>query len=98
MLHGESIRQTIAKAIDRGEDIFSIDSKPVKGLPERACQQVLDGKDDIEHAPAWGCCASQTMCYYGYNLYALCGVTGVIHSSAMTTANVHELLYLKEMQ
>ena len=46
------------------------------------------GKGDIEHAPAWGYCASQNMHYYGYKLHALCGVRGVIHSYDMTAANV----------
>jgi hypothetical protein len=56
------------------------------------------GKDDIEHAPAWGYCASQNMYYYGFKLHALCGVTGVTHSYDMTAANVHDLQYLKDVQ
>ena len=56
------------------------------------------GRDDIEHAPSWGYCASQNMYYYGYKLHALCGVSGVIHSYDMTAANVHNLQYLKDVQ
>jgi len=80
MMLGESIRQFIAKAIDGGEDVFSIDSKPVKVCQNARANRCQMGKDDIEHAPAWGYCASQNMYYYGYKLHALCGVTGVIHS------------------
>ncbi|MBQ1634772.1 MAG: IS982 family transposase [Bacteroidaceae bacterium] len=97
MLLGESIRQTIAKAIDGGEDVFSIDSKPVKVCQNARASRCQMGRDDIEHAPAWGYCASQNM-YYGYKLHALCGVTGVIHSYDMTAANVHDLQYLKDVQ
>ena len=98
MMLGESIRQFIAKAIDGGEDVFSIDSKPVKVCQNARANRCQMGKDDIEHAPAWGYCASQNMYYYGYKLHALCGVTGVIHSYDMTAANVHDLQYLKDVQ
>lgn len=98
MLLGESIRQAIAKAIDGGEDVFSIDSKPVKVCQNARANRCQMGRDDIEHAPAWGYCASQNMHYYGYKLHALCGVTGVIHSYNMTAANVHDLQYLKDAQ
>ena len=56
------------------------------------------GKDDIEHAPSWGYCASQNMYYYGYKLHALCSISGVINSYDMTVANVHDLQYLKDVQ
>ena len=98
MLLGESIRQTIAKAIDGGETVFSIDSKPVKVCQNARANRCQMGKDDIEHAPSWGYCASQNMYYYGYKLHALCGITGVIHSFDMTAANVHDLQYLKDVQ
>ena len=98
MMLGESIRQSIAKAIDGGEDVFSIDSKPVKVCQNARANRCQMGRDEIEHAPAWGYCASQNMYYYGYKLHALCGVTGVIHSYDMTAANVHDLQYLKDVQ
>ena len=95
---GEEIRQAIAKAIDGGESVFSIDSKPVKVCQNARAGRCTMGKGDIEHAPAWGYCASQNMHYYGYKLHALCGVRGVIHSYDMTAANVHDLHYLKDVQ
>ena len=95
---GEEIRQAIAKAIDGGESVFSIDSKPVKVCQNARASRCTMGKRDIEHAPAWGYCASQNMHYYGYKLHALCGVRGVIHSYDMTAANVHDLHYLKDVQ
>lgn len=94
---GEYIRQSMAKAIDGGEFVFSIDSKPVKVCQNARAGRCQIGKDDIEHAPSWGYCASQNMYYYGYKLHALCGISGVIHSYDMTAANVHDLQYLKDV-
>lgn len=87
-LLGENIRKAIAKAIDAGEFVFSIDSKPVKVCQNARAKRCSMGKTDIDHAPSWGHCASQNMHYYGYKLHALCGTTGVIHSYDMTAANV----------
>ena len=95
---GEDIRQSIAKAIDGGETVFSIDSKPVKVCQNARAARCQMGKTDIEHAPAWGYCSSQNMHYYGYKLHALCGISGVIHSYDMTAANVHDLQYLKDVR
>ena len=98
MMLGESIRQAIAKAIDGGESVFSIDSKPVKVCQNARANRCQMGRTDIGHAPSWGYCASQNMYYYGYKLHALCGISGVIHSYDMTAANVHDLQYLKDVQ
>ncbi len=97
-LLGENIRKAIAKAIDGGEFVFSIDSKPVKVCQNARAERCSMGRTDIEHAPSWGYCASQNMYYYGYKLHALCGTTGVIHSYDMTAANVHDIHYLKDIQ
>ena len=94
---GERIRQSIAQAIDGGENVFSIDSKPVKVCQNVRAGRCQMGKNDIEHAPSWGYCASQNMYYYGYKLHALCGISGVIHSYDLTAANVHDLHYLKDI-
>ncbi len=53
MMLGENIRQAIAKAIDGGETVFSIDSKPVKVCQNARANRCQMGKDDIEHAPSW---------------------------------------------
>lgn len=98
MMLGENIRQAIAKAIDGGETVFSIDSMPVKVCQNARANSCQMGKDDMEHAPSRGYCASQNMYYYGYKFHALCGIAGVIHSFDMTAANVHDLQYLKDVQ
>lgn len=94
---GERIRQSIAKRIDGGENVFSIDSKPVKVCQNARASRCAFGRDNFERAPAWGYCASQGMHHYGYKLHALCGISGIIHSYDMTAANVHDLHYLKDV-
>lgn len=95
---GEEIRKDIAAAIDGREDVFSIDSKPVKACQNARAKRCAMGRDDYERAPQWGYCASQGMHYYGYKLHAVCGMSGVIHSYDMTAANVHDLHYLKDVR
>lgn len=94
----EEIRKDIASAIDGREDVFSIDSKPIKVCQNARAARCSMGKDNPETAPAWGYCASQNMHYYGYKLHAVCGISGVIHSYDMTAANVHDLHYLDDVK
>lgn len=58
---GETIRQRIAKAIDGGESVFSIDSKPVKVCRNARAGRCAMGRTDTRRTPAWGYCASQKM-------------------------------------
>lgn len=95
---GEEIRKDIAAAMDGRENVFSIDSKPVKVCQNARAARCTMGKDTHELAPAWGYCASQNMHYYGYKLHAVCGITGVIHSYDMTAANVSDLHYLQDVK
>lgn len=94
----EEIRKDIALVIDGREDVFSIDSKPVKVCQNARAGRCAMGKDNPETSPAWGYCASQNMHYYGYKLHAVCGINGVIHSYDMTAANVHDLHYLDDVK
>lgn len=97
-LLGESIRKSIARAVDGGEFVFCIDSKPVKVCQNARAKRCAMGRGDMSLAPAWGYCASQGIHYYGYKLHALCGTSGVIHSFDMTAANVHDLHYLEDVR
>lgn len=94
----EEIRKEVAYAIDSSEDIFCIDSKPVKVCQNARAKRCAMGRDNIDAAPDWGYCASQGLHYYGYKLHAVCGIRGVIHSFDMTAASVHDLHYLKDVQ
>lgn len=98
-LLGEEIRKAIANKMDDGQDVFSIDSKPVRvcqNARAKRCRIGYDGNE--ESAPAWGYCASQQLYYFGYKLHAVCGITGVIHSYDMTPANVHDINFLQDIK
>lgn len=95
---GEEIRKDIASAMDGRENVFSIDSKPVKVCQNARAARCSMGRETPQQAPAWGYCASQNMYYYGYKLHAVCGISGVIHSYDMTAANVSDLHYLQDVK
>ena len=95
---GEEIRKDIAAAMDGSEDVFSIDSKPVKVCQNARAARCAMGRETPDLAPAWGYCASQNMHYYGYKFHAVCGISGVILSYDMTAANVHDLNYLQDVK
>ena len=94
----EEIRKNVAVAIDGSEDVFCIDSKPVKVCQNARAKRCAMGRDNEEALPDWGYCASQGLHYYGYKLHAVCGIRGVIHSYDMTAASVHDLHYLKDVR
>ena len=93
----EEIRKDVAVAIDGSEDVFCIDSKPVKVCQNARAKRCAMGRDNLDVAPDWGYCASQGMHYYGYKLHAVCCIRGVIHSYDMTAASVHDLHYLNDV-
>lgn len=95
---GEENPKYMVMAMDDNEDVFSIDSKPVKVCRNARVKHCAMGKDDYERAPQWYYCASQGIHYFGYKLHAICGISGVIHSYDMTAANVHDLHYLNDVQ
>lgn len=94
----EEIRKEVAIAIDGGEVVFCIDSKPVKICQNARAKRCAMGHDNPQAAPAWGYCASQGLFYYGYKLHAVCGISGVIHSFDITSADVHDIHYLKDVK
>ena len=94
----EEIRKDVAIAIDGSEDVFCIDSKPVKVCQNARAKRCAMGRDNTDARPDWGYCASQGLHYYGYKLHAVCGIRGVIHSYDMTAASVHDLHYLKDVR
>lgn len=94
----EEIRKDVAVAIDGTEDVFCIDSKPIKVCQNARAKRCVMGRDNVEAAPDWGYCASQGMHYYGYKLHAVCGIRVVIHSYYMTAASVHDIHYLNDVR
>ena len=94
----EEIRKDVAVSIDGSEDVFCIDSKPVKVCQNARAKRCAMGRDNAVAAPDLGYCASQGLHYYGYKLHAVCGIRGVIHSYDITAASVHDLHYLKDVR
>ena len=94
----EEIRKDVAVAIDGTENVFCIDSKPIKVCQNARAKRCVMGRDNVEAAPDWAYCASQGMHYYGYKLHAVCGIRGVIHSYDMTAASVHDIHYLNDVR
>ena len=94
----EEIRKDVARAIDGPEDVFCIDSKPVKVCRNARAKRCTMGQDNPDAAPDWGYCASQGLHYYGYKLHVVCGILGVIHSFDMTSESVHDLHFLKDVR
>ena len=94
----EQIRKNIALAIDAGEDMFCVDSKPVPVCRFARAKRCKLGKNDYATAPSFGYCASQNCYVFGYKLHALCGINGVIHSYYMSKANVHDIHYLQDIK
>lgn len=93
----EEIRKDVAAAIDGSEDVFCIDSKPVRVCQNARAKRCAMGRDNADAPPDWGYCASQGVHYFGYKLHAVCGISGVIHSYDMTPASVHDIRYLKDV-
>lgn len=92
------LRGKMADEIDVGEGYFCIDSKPIEVCRLARSKRYSMGKKDFEKAPSIGYCVSQGMYYYGYKLYAVCGLSGVIHSFDLTKASVHDIHYLKDVK
>ena len=51
---GEEIRKDVAVAIDGTEDVFCIDSKPVKVCKNARAKRCAMGRDNLDAAPDWG--------------------------------------------
>ena len=59
----EEIRKDVAVAIDGSEDVFCIDSKPVKVCQNARAKRCAMGRDNPDAAPDWAFCISQGMHY-----------------------------------
>ena len=95
----EEIRKRLACKIDSGEDFFIVDSKLIevcKVVKGKRCR--MGRTVDFAQAPDFGFCTSQNTYYFGYKLYAICGMSGVIHSYDFSKASVHDLNYMKDVK
>ncbi len=92
------LREKIASYIDRGEDMYCINSKPIEVCRPVRAKRCRMGKNNYEKAPNIGYCDSQVKYYYGHKLHAICGLSGVIHSFDMTKTSVHDINYLQDVK
>lgn len=92
----EEIRKDVAVSIDGSEDVFCIDSKPVRVCQNVRAKRCTLGRDNAD--ADWEYCASQGLHYYGYKLHAVCGIRSVIHSYDVTAAGVHDIRYLDDIR
>ena len=53
---------------------------------------------DFSQTPDFGYCASQNTYYVWLKLYAICRLTGVIHSYDLSKASVADLKYMKDVE
>lgn len=94
----EEIRRDVAAAIDGFGDVFCIDSRPVKVCRNARAKRCAMGRDNVNAAPDYGCCASRGTRCYGHKLHAICGICRVIHSYGMAAASVHDIRYLGDVR
>lgn len=94
----EKIRQLLSHQFNEFEDIFVVDSMPLEVCKLSRSQRSSICQQAIETAPDRGYCASMNMSYYGYKLHATCGVAGVIESLDISSASVHDIQYLNDIQ
>lgn len=94
----EQIRQLLAHQFNKFEDIFVVDSMPLEVCKLSRSQRSSICQKAIETAPSKGYCASMNMSYYGYKLHATCGVAGIIESLDISSASVHDIHYLNDIQ
>ena len=95
----EEIRKRLAMKMDGAEKLFFVDSKPIEVCRVARGKRCRMGRTgDFSKAPDFGYCASQNTYYFGYKLYALCGLTGVIHSYDQSKASVADLKYMKDVK
>lgn len=95
----EEIRKMLAVEMDGEEEQFFVDSKPMTVCRvARGTRCKMGRTGDFAQAPDFGYCASQSTCYVGYKLHALCGLTGVIHSYDLSKASIPDLDYTKDVK
>ena len=93
----EKIRETLSGKFSDFSDVFIVDSTPIEICKfSRANRSAICSTDDIK--PSFGYCAAQKSRYFGYKLHAVCDKNGIFHSFDFTTANVHDVNYLKDIK
>ncbi|MRM94308.1 IS982-like element ISRa1 family transposase [Riemerella anatipestifer] len=96
-LQTEQIRQRISMEFNEFEDIFIVDSMPMKVCENARSTRSKICKEQSHSSPTYGYCASQKLYFYGYKLHAVCSLNGVIKNFDISPASVHDIHYLKDI-
>lgn len=93
-----TIREKMVENVDGGEDYFCIGSKSIEIWYSVRAKRCSIGKNDIEKFHHLDVVYHKGFYYYGYKLYAVCGLSGVIHSFDLTKVSVYDIHYLKDVK
>lgn len=78
-------------------DVFIVDSTPIEICKiSRANRTGICRTEDM--IPNFGYCAVQKNRYFGYKLHAVCDKNGISLAFDFTSANVHDVNYLKDIK
>ena len=94
----EQIRIKIAQHFNEFEDVFIVDSMPLKVCENSRANRSHICKEFDYSSPDFGYCASQKLYYYGYKLHAICSLNGIFQSIDMSPASVHDIRYLNDVK
>ena len=94
----EQIRTKIAQHFNEFEDVFMVDSMPLKVCENSRANRSHICKEFDYSSPDFGYCASQKLYYYGYKLHAICSLNGIFQSIDMSPASVHDIRYLNDVK
>jgi len=94
----ETIRKQMTNKLNNSEHCFIVDSMPLEICKLSRSSRSKICKEEQYSQPVKGYCASQSTHYYGYKLHAVCSVQGVIESLDISSASVHDVNYLKDIQ
>lgn len=94
----ERVRKLLSERLNKQADVFAIDSMPIEICKISREQRNKMGKENAQHSPDKGYCASQKKYFYGYKLHSVCSAAGVIESLDLTKASVHDIHYLKDVK
>ena len=94
----EQIMTKIAQHFNEFEDVFMVDSMPLKVCENSRSNRSHICKEFDYSSPDFGYCASQKLYYYGYKLHAICSLNGIFQSIDMSPASVHDIRYLNHVK
>lgn len=94
----ERVREYLVEHLVEGENLFVIDSMPIKICRFSRAKRIRVCTQDEATSPAYGYCAAQNSTYLGYKLHGVSTLNGVITTFDLSKANNHDIDYLKDIK